>query len=75
MATVVPSRWHENRPLSVLEPTHTVAGNPNRHSSGRTRLALDDEWRRRMPWRDRALGPVSLLRRYEYRVGGPVDRG
>ncbi|MGL5853527.1 MAG: sulfotransferase, partial [Phycicoccus sp.] len=62
----------------LLQPTHTVAGNPNRHSSGRTRLALDDEWRRRMPWRDRALGTlltVPLLRRYGYRVGGPAARG
>ncbi|MGL5911607.1 MAG: sulfotransferase, partial [Phycicoccus sp.] len=53
----------------LLSPTHTVAGNPNRHSSGRTRLALDDEWRHRMPWRDRALGTLlalPLLRRYGY---------
>ncbi|MGL5927540.1 MAG: sulfotransferase [Dermatophilaceae bacterium] len=62
----------------LLEPTHTVAGNPNRHSSGRTRLALDDEWRHRMPWRDRALGTLltlPLLHRYGYRVGGLTARG
>lgn len=61
-----------------LEPTHTVAGNPNRHSSGPVRLALDDEWRTRMPWRDRSLGTLltlPLLRRHRYRVGGMSFRG
>lgn len=27
-----------------LAPTHSVAGNPNRHRSGSTRIRLDDEW-------------------------------
>lgn len=61
-----------------LEPTHTVAGNPNRHSSGPVRLAIDDEWRTAMPWRDRALGTLltlPLLGRYRYRVGGRSFRG
>ena len=61
-----------------LEPTHTVAGNPNRHSSGPVRLALDDEWRTAMPWRDRALGTLftlPLLGRHRYRIGGASFRG
>ncbi|MFC7486357.1 sulfotransferase [Knoellia sp. CPCC 206453] len=61
-----------------LEPTHTVAGNPNRHSSGLVRLALDDEWRTSMPWRDRALGTLltlPLLGRHGYRIGGLSFRG
>ena len=55
-----------------------MAGNPNRHSAGPVRLALDDEWRTRMPWRDRALGTLltlPLLGRYGYRVGGTSFKG
>lgn len=47
-------------PTSVqLAPTHTVAGNPARHSSGVVELRPDVEWARSMPARDRAL--VSAL--------------
>jgi hypothetical protein len=42
-----------------LAPTHSVAGNPNRHDSGVVRVRPDDEWRTAMPVRSRAL--VSAL--------------
>jgi hypothetical protein len=48
---------------------HTVAGNPVRFHSGRVTLVADEEWRARMPVRDKRLvaaitGP--LLARYGY---------
>ena len=55
----------------VLEPSHSVAGNPMRFSSGTVRVELDDEWRRAMPLRDRAeVAAVTwpLLARYGYPV-------
>jgi hypothetical protein len=42
-----------------LGVSHTVSGNPNRFKTGMVRLRLDDEWRRRMRLRDRAV--VTLL--------------
>jgi hypothetical protein len=53
----------------VLSPTHTVAGNPNRHDAGVVRLRADDQWRTAMALRDRAV--VTLLtavglRRFRY---------
>jgi hypothetical protein len=53
----------------VLSPTHTVAGNPNRHDTGVVRLRADDQWRTTMALRDRAV--VTLLtavglRRFRY---------
>jgi hypothetical protein len=56
----------------VLGPNHTVAGNPNRFRTGRVAIALDDEWRRRMPLRQRlAVRAMSwpLLLRYGYPLG------
>jgi len=41
-----------------LAPTHTVAGNPNRHDTGTVRLRGDDEWRSEMGLLDRALVTV-----------------
>jgi hypothetical protein len=38
---------------------HTVAGNPNRFTDGPVAIRADDEWRDRMPRRDRAV--VSAL--------------
>lgn len=52
-----------------LGVSHTIAGNPNRFKSGKTTLRLDDEWRRRMGRRDRALVTaltLPLLARYGY---------
>ena len=38
-----------------LQPTHTVAGNPDRLRQGDVVLRLDDEWQRAMRRRDRVL--------------------
>ena len=42
-----------------LSPTHSVAGNPNRHDTGVVQVRADVEWQSAMPARDRAL--VSAL--------------
>ncbi|WP_170165734.1 sulfotransferase [Terracoccus luteus] len=43
-------------PTSVrMAPTHSVAGNPSRHSRGAVEIRSDDEWTRAMPTRDRRL--------------------
>ena len=60
----------------MLGTNHTVAGNPIRFRTGRVRIALDDEWRRRMP-RSRQLAvralALPLLLRYRYaRIGAPM---
>ena len=39
----------------LLKPTHSVAGNPDRHRSGSIELASDNEWLTAMPARQRAL--------------------
>ena len=53
-----------------LAPTHTVAGNPNRHQQGTVTIRLDDEWAQAMPgpqkWFVTAL-TFPLLRRLGYR--------
>ena len=60
----------------MLGTNHTIAGNPIRFRTGRVRIALDDEWRRRMP-RSRQLavralaGPLLLRYRYA-RIGAPM---
>ncbi|GGL07859.1 sulfotransferase family protein [Mangrovihabitans endophyticus] len=41
-----------------LAPTHSVAGNPSRHRTGEVPLTADDEWRRAMPRRHRAVVAV-----------------
>jgi hypothetical protein len=62
----------------VLGVNHTVAGNPNRFRTGSVRIALDDEWRRRMPPRRQLAVRIltwPLLIRYGYRWdGGPLRR-
>jgi hypothetical protein len=55
----------------VLEPSHSVSGNPMRFDSGTVRVKLDDEWRAAMPLRDRAsVAAVTwpLLARYGYHL-------
>jgi hypothetical protein len=52
-----------------LSPTHSVAGNPNRHDTGLIRLRSDDRWRTAMARRDRLVvtlltTPALLLFRY-----------
>ncbi len=52
-----------------LAPTHSVAGNPNRHDTGVVRLRSDDQWRTAMTRRDRAIVTVVTvpgLRRFGY---------
>jgi hypothetical protein len=47
-------------PASVrLRPTHSVAGNANRHESGVVHVSPDNEWQEAMRWHDRVL--VTLL--------------
>lgn len=62
----------------VLGVQHTVAGNTDRFRVGRVRIALDDEWNRRMPRRRRlAVRALTwpLLLRYDYPLaGGVIDR-
>ncbi len=55
----------------TLSPTHTVAGNPMRFRQGDIELRLDDEWRRRMPGRDRAVtAAITWPLRLAYGYGG-----
>ena len=42
-----------------LGPTHSVAGNPNRHDTGVVQLRADDQWRNAMSRTDRAV--VTLI--------------
>lgn len=52
-----------------LEISHTVAGNPSRFSSGRTKIVADQEWQRSMPAVQRLLVTAvtaPLLRHYRY---------
>lgn len=53
----------------VLEPMHTMAGNPMRFHNGALKLKLDEEWRRAMPARERlsvTAATCPLLARYGY---------
>jgi hypothetical protein len=55
-----------------LAVEHTVSGNPMRFSSGRVRVARDDEWQRAMPTVDRRLVTAlsaPSLHRYGYLQG------
>ena len=54
-----------------LAPTHTVAGNPSRFSTGRVAIRSDDEWKTAMrPWDRARVTAVTwpFLLRYGYRV-------
>jgi hypothetical protein len=53
----------------VLEPMHTMAGNPMRFHTGSLRLKLDEEWREAMPLRERFAVDAAtwpLMGRYGY---------
>jgi hypothetical protein len=53
----------------LRRPEHTVAGNPNRFTTGRERVRLDDRWRSEMPrWTAAAIAASTwpLMRRYGY---------
>lgn len=52
-----------------LRPNHIVAGNPSRFTTGSVTIRADEEWRRRMSRRDRALVELMtmpLMLRYGY---------
>jgi len=56
-----------------LGPTHTVSGNPIRFRNGLMQLRLDEEWRTRMPGRDRFLVSMvaaPLLHHFGYDLRG-----
>jgi hypothetical protein len=56
-----------------MEGNHTVAGSPSRFRSGDVQLVPDDEWREKMPARERVRATVPaalLLRRYAYPLRG-----
>jgi Sulfotransferase domain len=53
-----------------LSVTHTAAGNPMRFRTGRIEIRRDDDWRSRLPGRDRAVAwllTAPLLAAYRYR--------
>lgn len=69
---ITPTPFVDERTVT-MQPTHTVAGNPNRHARGMVTLRPDEEWRRAMPRRHRAV--VSLftlpgLRHFGYSLRG-----
>ncbi len=56
-----------------LTPTHSVAGNPNRHQTGPVELTMDVEWENSMSFLKRwAVTLVTLpgLRRFGYPISG-----
>ena len=64
----------------TLAPTHSVAGNPNRHTTGTVRIRGDMEWRGSMPARERlvvtALTALGIARfRYPWAVRSRDRRG
>jgi hypothetical protein len=61
----------------LLEPTHTVAGNPNRMTLGRTILSVDERWIHGTRRSDRLIVDVLTVparRRYGYRSSFGVAR-
>ena len=68
-----PTGFADDRTVT-LRSGHSVAGNPDRLSSGATRIRLDDEWMTALDARRRALVTTltaPLLKRFDYplRVG------
>lgn len=65
----VASQLRSTRDEVTLTVSHTVAGNPSRFSSGRTRISADEEWRSAMPPGQRLLVTAvtaPVLHRYGY---------
>jgi hypothetical protein len=57
----------------LLHPSHIVAGNPSRFTTGQVSIRTDDRWRAEMPSRDQRLVEamtLPLMLRYGY---GPRD--
>lgn len=66
-----PAPFIDDRTVS-LRPSHIVAGNPSRFSTGAVTIRSDDEWRRAMSAPHRALVEVAtfpLMLRYGYVPG------
>ncbi len=60
----------------TLAPTHSVAGNPNRHTTGTVRIKGDMEWQRAMPRRDRLVVTALTapgIARFHYPWGVPAS--
>ncbi len=60
---------HLERDSVELQRRHLVAGNPMRFTHGRIEIAVDQEWRLKMPVRQRRLVSaltVRLRRRHGY---------
>lgn len=56
---------------ALLQPTHTVGGNPGRLNNGQIELRVDDQWVDDQPTADRLTATVlgvPLLSRYGYRL-------
>ena len=65
--------WNAATNEVVLEPTHSVSGNPMRFKNGPLKLKLDDEWHDAMSSRDRRMVTamtLPLLMRYSYTARG-----
>ncbi|MGH3414136.1 MAG: sulfotransferase [Marmoricola sp.] len=63
---------------AMLETTHSVSGNPKRFDTGPVRVGVDDEWRTRMPARDKLVVTAvtwPLLLRYGYTPWPRRDQG
>ena len=56
----------------LLEPNHTVAGNPSRFEVGEVALRLDDEWKDRLPASAALAATIPALPRLS-RYGYPVN--
>lgn len=55
--------------VHVTEPMHSIAGNPMRFGGDRMTLRLDDDWRSKLPAKDRRLVTTMcapMLKRYGY---------
>jgi LPS sulfotransferase NodH len=65
--------------IAMLRPNHTVSGNPNRFSTGETKIDADNEWRDAIGpanWCAATCASLPLIRRYGYaiRTGAPTRR-
>jgi Sulfotransferase family len=57
----------------VLQPTHTIGGNPNRMTGGKVTIAPDSEWASKLDGRTARIATMltsPLLRRYGYDTSG-----
>jgi len=71
----LPLRGH----VAILRPNHTVSGNPDRFSTGETKIDADNEWKDAIgpaDWCASTAVSLPLMRRYGYaiRTGAPTCR-